>query len=292
MNLWSKREDAKLQSMCADGASTREMSRKLKRAETAVDRRISYLRGIGVDMPRRGNPPDEETDEAAAQKACELHLQDLRRAYPERVNGGVMTDFYALSKSDNWTPADGHRRALSKTVRPVVRRESLMSYAERAAIAERAKAAAEEAEPRAIRRREAMIAAMERRREEAQKELEAAEAHALELARRATYGKLWLIASEVAREHGVDRVHLRAEGQSRQSAAVRGEAAWRMWNEISPKPSFPAMGKALNRHYSTIIHAIAVYAGPRNLPMPPCCVNRYAKELKRKKDGIERRTKA
>ncbi len=83
-NPWTKAADAELQRLCAEGASTKTIGRELGRAPTAVDRRISFLRENGVDMPRRGNPTDSDVDETVWAAACNLHLQDLMRAHSER----------------------------------------------------------------------------------------------------------------------------------------------------------------------------------------------------------------
>ncbi len=186
-----------------------------------------------------------------------------------------MTDFYAKSKDDNWTPDDGYRRALSKTIRPVVLREHVLPLAERQALAERVKAEEAAAEQRALRRRALFIEAMERKRERLRLEREKEEARRIELVRQATLGKLSMIVSEVGAEFGLKLQQMRSESRSAYFQEPRRKAAWRIWNEESA--SFTAIGRALNRDHSSIIHMIAMYAGPRGLPMPPCAANRWAK---------------
>lgn len=86
LKFWTREEDEALARMCAEGATSKAISYKLKRLEQAVDSRITSLRKMGVDIPYRGSQQDREPDPVDMVLACEQHLQDLVRVHPERIS--------------------------------------------------------------------------------------------------------------------------------------------------------------------------------------------------------------
>lgn len=192
-----------------------------------------------------------------------------------------MKSLYELATgADDWTPDRISRRPAPT---PIVPRENLISGAERAemrkAAADRKAAAVAEI----LARKAASILAAEtarRKREREQREASlAAERKYVAAVKEATLGRLSLIVSEVANDYGLRRDEMRSESRQAHYMAPRSKAAWRMWTEC--RPSFAQIGRALGRDHSTAIHLIAMYAGPRGLPMPPASANRYKRMLER-----------
>lgn len=200
--------------------------------------------------------------------------------------------YHLANGGDTWTPAKGYRHIKPPPKPPVVARESVLSLADRKALIRAAKKAREAAEraalaqtQAALARRKAAIRALESARIRAAREraeaARLAQIDYVESVKEATLGKLSMIVCEVAAEFGLRRDELRSESRQGQYMAPRGKAAWRMWDEC--RPSFAQIGRALCRDHSSIIHLIALYAGPRGLDMPPACRNRYERVLFLKK---------
>lgn len=68
-----------------------------------------------------------------------------------------------------------------------------------------------------------------------------------------TKERLWRVVDEVAASHGLTRAEMLTDCREAKYAHARQEAFWSL-RQLDPRPSFPAIGRLVNRDHSTVLY--------------------------------------